>query len=256
MKKKNPLVILLCVLAGLGLLYGSLATIKANNERAKADAEAERLAVLSFEGAGEIRYNYGAGDLTFKRTDEGGWVCGEHASWPIDQNALDTLAYDLGALKAVRVLDEHGGAAEYGLDEPEYTIHITDAQGGSHTLMMSAAEDVNGNRYAAVEGDERVFTISSSLADALAKDLLDYIDYEQLPHPAEDDITAVTLTQGADSWVYTREETADGSQSSEAETQHSWSCLKNGEPKEAVFENVQSAIYSLAQLSFSSCAAY
>ncbi len=259
MNKRDPLFISFLALAILSLLYWGISSLKAKNERADAEAEAARLAVLSLEGASEISCASPTAELTFTEAD-GVWRAEHYDGWPLDQNAIETLEYDLINLKAVRVLDEPGALAEYGLDVPEYTVTITDPEGGEHILAISG-EDVNGNLYAALEGDGRVFTIAPSLVDSLGKDILSYVDYEQLPHPAESSVTAITLEQGGDVWQYTRVETAAGesadeSADAEAEPEYTWECLKNGEAAEPVNENVASAIYQLAQLSFSSCVAY
>lgn len=243
----------------LSLLYWGISSLKAKNERADADAEAARLTVLSLEGARSIDCASPTADITFTEAD-GVWSAANYDGWPLDQNAVETLEYDLANLKAVRVLDEHGALADYGLDMPEYTVKITDLEGGEHILVISG-EDVNGNLYAALEGDGRVFTIAPSLADSLNKTILSYVDYEQLPHPAQSSVTALTLGQGGDVWQYTRVETAvdesvGETADAEAEPAYGWQCLKNGEAAEAVNENVASAVYQLAQLSFSSCVAY
>ena len=254
MTKRNPLLASFLALAILSLLYWGISALKTRNETAEADAEAARLAVLSLEGANEISCAGPAGELTFIN-DVGVWRAANYDGWPLDQNAIETLEYDLISLKAVRVLDEHGALADYGLDAPLYTVTITDPEGGEHILTISG-EDVNGNLYAALEGDGRVFTIAPSLASSLDKGILSYVEYPQLPHPAEDSITAITLEQGGDIWQYARVETAAGESDAGGETRYGWRCLKNAEEAEAVNENIASAIYDLTQLSFSSCVAY
>ncbi|MDO4565995.1 MAG: DUF4340 domain-containing protein, partial [Oscillospiraceae bacterium] len=203
MKKKDPLLVMLCSFTVLALLYWGVNALIARRAEAEAAEEAQSLSIIGLDAARLISLESpDASALSFSYDEETGWTSPLYEGWPLVQNEVETLEHSLIEISAVRALEEHGELSEYGLDEPNYTLTLDDGEGTVYELLIGG-EDANGNYYACLTGDERVFTLSSSLPDTLDTDIFDFVEYESLPLLSEDDVTAISLEYSGSLYEYT-----------------------------------------------------
>jgi hypothetical protein len=99
-------------------------------------------------------------------------------TWQIDEapEGVDTSAgadafrirgsvAGLAALQPNRVLDDVGSLADYGLDEPAYTVELEMTDGQTHTLEVGDMTPTGGAYYARVAGsDEDTVVLVSSFS--------------------------------------------------------------------------------------------
>lgn len=126
-------------------LYGP----KAKDARSDAPAKAEQPAVLSFdrEALRELSVRGKEGALVVRRDDGGKWELAQPRRLPADGAKMSGLAFTLSGLKAQRkVVDRAERPAEYGLDDPAYTVELGFKEGGSRKLLVGAKAPV-GNAY-------------------------------------------------------------------------------------------------------------
>ncbi len=244
MNKRKGLLALLCALVALAALYAVLSITKNNAEKQKAEQEASESAITSAVGVREIAITEDGLTRSFTNAD-GQWICDQHTDWPIRQSDIAAMQSAIESLSAVRVLEQHEALSEYGLDSPHMSIEYTDESGG-HTLLASPGAS---EWYVALSGDERVFTVDSAFTNTLDKSLLELVDYKTVPELDVSNVNSIVLQKSGVSYEYTKTSFEDDSAS--------WSCKKDGvECETVVNENVSSAVYDIAQLSFTGCAAY
>lgn len=194
MKKKGITLItgVLCI----GCLFCAYGLLKTENIKNEAEEEAQankpildldtdNPASLSFDvGGTNVEFIYA--NATWSRTDDN--------TFPVNGDAVRDVLADLAALSAVRTLEEVEDTSEYGFEEPQNTFIYTDGDGTATTLIIGANNESTGDDYLLVDdGEEKVYTISTTLRSSISSDIYDYALAEELPDIMEEDIQAVTV---------------------------------------------------------------
>lgn len=195
---------------------------------------------------------------------EDGWTRDDDSDFPADQDALDDLAGQAGTLAAVRTISDPEDLSSYGLDEPSMEVSVTGEDGTQVELLIGSTVD-SGDYYAKVEGGDTVYTIASTLPEALDIQVDDLIALAQFPSLSEDNIVSVTWTSGDNTLTLTKEESASGdsnsdssssssSDSSEEETTTVW--MVDGQTVSDDNTTFISLMAQLSELEFSGCYDY
>ncbi len=165
------LLIAAAVLAGLGgVLYWSN-----RSEAAKArkpDPKAPpKILDLKDTDIKQIEIRHRDGETTVvKRNDAGKWSITAPQPLAADQSAVAGLTTAVSTLTSDRVVDENASnLASYGLDPARIGITLTMADGKTHVLRIGEDTPTEGDSYAMLDGDKRLFTIASTSKMALDK---------------------------------------------------------------------------------------
>lgn len=81
-------------------------------------------------------------------------------------------------LRAVSEVENAGDLDQYGLDDADHSVYITDGEKGEKYLFIGDA-DPDGNYYMTIEGSENIYTIKPEALDALV------FDYDSLGGPGQ-----------------------------------------------------------------------
>lgn len=151
------------LLGVLAVLLAALFGIRMMNERqAEKEAEEEAAAVVyinQMEHITGISYDSGDGEMTFEKTEDG-WSYVQDPDFPLSSEYPDQIAEYFGSLTAVRELEGADEPAAYGVDEPLYTISLTDSEKGEETLYFG--EMTGDNYYVMAETTGNIYTVSST----------------------------------------------------------------------------------------------
>lgn len=182
-KNSRLLLILLGVLILCCALYGLMRFINDRNAaqaESEQDAQNEAMSLSDLGDAVSITYQSSDGStLSFTKADDT-WSYGADPDFPLKQSDVGLLASTLKTLSATRKLEGGEDLSSYGLDNPSNTVTATNADGGELTILLGSQAS-NGDYYAMRQGDETVYTISSSLAQVL-KDLNDLYQVPTIPY--------------------------------------------------------------------------
>ncbi len=254
MKQKKLLLILCGALALLLAVYLLAGGALKNRSQAEAQADEQARTIFSLDGLSRLAYTDGVNALSF--TQSGGvWVSDAHEDWALRQNYLKTLETLLCGLKAERVLEEPEVLKVYGLNNPDYEITMTDSAGTAHILRLALAD--NGVWYLSVDGEDRVYTVSSELSESVGATLLELVDYETAPSIITDDISSVELAYAGSVYLFRHAaaaQTGEGDAASSA--QRIWTAEKDGAAISVDSINIDSAAINLLDIVPTSCIAY
>lgn len=170
------LLIAAAVLAGLGgLLYWSNRSEEAKAGKPDPKA-APKILDLKESEIKQIEIRHRDGETTVvKRDASGKWSITAPQPLAADQSAVGAVISAAAVLASDRVVDENASnLASYGLEPPRVGITFTLADGKTHTLRLGEDTPVEGDTYAMVDGDKRLFTIanfSKTSLDKQSKDL-------------------------------------------------------------------------------------
>ena len=195
MKKYKSLVILLTVLVVLVVAY--VVTGQLKKKSAEKENEQKQIAVLDMSDITSIQYTNGTDTMSFIK--EGGtWYSESDKEFPLQQSSLKTMAETFGTLSANRELTDGDTLADYGLEEPQYTITLKDADGEQQNIYIGNAA---GEDYYMTVGDkEKIYTVDYSVVNAMNLDSM--LQKDTFPSIGADNIKKVTITKVGETTEY------------------------------------------------------
>ncbi|MFQ6899612.1 MAG: DUF4340 domain-containing protein [Coprococcus sp.] len=197
MKKYKSLIILLAVLVVLVVAY--VVTGQLKKKSAEKENEEKQIAVLDMSDITSIQYTNGTDTMSFIK--EGGtWYSESDKEFPLQQSSLKTMAETFGTLSANRELTDGDTLADYGLEEPQYTITLKDADGEQQNIYIGNAA---GEDYYMTVGDkEKIYTVDYSVVNAMNFDLDSMLQKDTFPSIGADNIKKVTITKVGETTEY------------------------------------------------------
>lgn len=197
MKKYKSLIILLAVLVVLVVAY--VVTGQLKKKSAEKENEEKQIAVLDMSDITSIQYTNGTDTMSFIK--EGGtWYSESDKEFPLQQSSLKTMAETFGTLSANRELTDGDTLADYGLEEPQYTITLKNADGEQQNIYIGNAA---GEDYYMTVGDkEKIYTVDYSVVNAMNFDLDSMLQKDTFPSIGADNIKKVTITKVGETTEY------------------------------------------------------
>jgi hypothetical protein len=117
------------------------------------------------------------GETTVLKKDGDKWSITAPKPLAADQGAVGSITNSTVSLVSDRVVDEHvTDLASYGLAPALVTLKLTMADGKTHTLLVGDDTATGSGVFAKVEGDPRLFTMSSGPRDTFNKTSKDLRD--------------------------------------------------------------------------------
>jgi hypothetical protein len=184
--KPKALLIATALFALLGAgIWWSNRDIREKDAQPSKDAPPKVLALVESEIVkAEIRR--AAGESTRLERDASGlWKLVEPA-FPVDRDAVGALIASLSSLSSEKVVEEQAGdLAGFGLAQPGTQIVLTLKGGKTRTIALGDEAPVGGGSYVKVDGDARVFTVSSMTRTGIDKFAADLRDKRLLTFDGE-----------------------------------------------------------------------
>lgn len=232
---------LLTGIAALAVLTGSYLLLVRQNEKNAEQEEAAALGdvILEVDDANltGVSYQIGGTAYSFVQQD-GSWKLESDETFPVDETALLSPLNQLDALYAVRTLTDVADSSEYGFEEPQNEIVLTDADGTVTTITIGITNSSTGNDYLMLNRDTSViYTVDASVRTALAENLYEYAYSEDLPWILATDIVGVEISRADDAYRLYLEDAV-------------WKLDAKGEVREADSDAVNTALSSMAGLSY------
>jgi hypothetical protein len=151
----------------------------------------------------EIRHRDGETTVV-KKNDAGKWSITAPQPLAADQSAVGAITSAVTSLSSDRLVDENvSNLPSYGLDPPRIGITFTMADGKTHTLRIGEDTPTEGNTYAMLDGDKRLFTIASFSKMAFDKQSKDLREKHLLTFD-QDKLSRVELDTGKASLEFGR----------------------------------------------------
>lgn len=116
---------------------------------------------------------------TFSFTKDETWVYDEDNAFPVDEEKINDLLEQFTSLAAAFAIDDVEDYAQYGLDEPICTIHIT-ADEESYTVELGDFSKMDEQRYVSI-GDGKAYLVSHDPLDEFDAVLRDMILDDTIP---------------------------------------------------------------------------
>ena len=206
----------LCLLVGAVVLllvayFGIRGFNKNQEKKAEKEAKASEIYLTKMEDVTEIRYNIGNGEQVFvKESDSDNWEVEAQPDFPLAQTYPEQIASDFGTLKAERELKDADQLSDYGLEDPVYTVELSDSKVNTHQLLIGNV--IGDTYYATVDDSQTVYTVSAAVMEDLQYSLEEMAQLDQVPSIGSGNLVEETITKAGSQTTYS----ADNKDDSEA----------------------------------------
>lgn len=205
MKKNRGLLALTAAFIVLLAVYlGLRAWNERQDEKAEKESEASEIHVTdtSAEDIVSLKFNVGNGEMEFIK-EEGQWYCADDRDFPLVQSYPEDMAEAAGDIQAKRLLKDGDALADYGLDEPAYTIEYEDDAGESVKVLFG---DMTGDDYYVTVGDtQEIYTVSSSVTGSFNYTLDDMAQLDDYPSIGSGNLVKEVITENGAATTYDSE---------------------------------------------------
>lgn len=200
-RKIGILVILLAVLVVFNWALGLWN--KKQEEKESEEAESEKIYLTEADDITAYSYSSGEDEMSFSKVDDQ-WYYDEDPDIPMNQSTIQSTADSLAGITAVRLLEDPDELADYGLEDPLYTIRFTDSDENESAIYIG--NGAGENYYATVDDTGLVYTISSDFQSLVLFDLASLVQNDTVPSIGSGNLTKVTVAKNGEETVYEDEE--------------------------------------------------
>ena len=170
MRGLRSTLVLLVVAIGLGAY---IYFVERHRDPASTPAPNEKLFTFDADDLTELQVRAEDGTVTELRQDDGAWRVVAPVETAADDVAATSVAASLATLEINRVLEEGPVDLEpFGLDAPALDVSFA-AAGDSQRLLVGDATPTGADRYAKLDGSDRVFLIAGYHSTSFNKTAFD-----------------------------------------------------------------------------------
>lgn len=204
-KKHRTLLILLALFIVLILIFLSLSSYERHQEDQENEEDAQ-IPVLGIDSLAALSYTDHANDITMSFSkDNNTWYVSDDKEIPLTQSYIDTMEETFCSLNATREITDPDALSDYGLDEPSYTIELTDQDGNLTTLTIGNAADED--YYLGISDQEDVlYTVDSSIVSSMQYDLDTMVTKDTLPSIGSANLIQADITENGTTTTFSSED--------------------------------------------------
>lgn len=190
MKRYKRILILVIVLAAACALTFAVSRYQEEQEKIATSDEI----ILDIPTSTVTALSWDLEDRSFAFTREDNWVYEEDPEFPVDEETMENLLSRFESFGVSFIIEEVEDFAQYGLDEPVCTIHIT-TEDETYEILLGDYSTMDQERYVSI-GDGNVYLVSSDPMDRYDVELSDLIDQDEIP--VFDQATSISFSGAAD----------------------------------------------------------
>lgn len=194
-KNKKGLITAVILLIFLLIVYIVIRNLHLDEEEQEEDSTET---VYEIDGADISKLQVSSGDTTFDFTHaDDTWTYDGDSNFPLSESAvLDKVSY-VTSVSSSRTIEDPENLEDYGLEDPEVTITVTDTDGETTSLELGATNDTVSACYMTLNGDtSKVYLVDSSLKTNMEFTLSDIAEKEDIPSITGTTITNVSIENG------------------------------------------------------------
>lgn len=201
--KLSKLLIYMLILAALGAWLYFYET-KYKGEKKAAEEQASKIVAINKDQVVQIGLKTKDGATIEIKKPADAWVLTAPVQTKADQSAIGSLLQSAVSAQSEKILmDKDVNWAEYGLDNPSFSVDL--AVGDGHTeLLFGESNPSKTAYYVRISGDPRLFLVADTLKNSLNKTVFDLRD-KTVVGMAPSDVDRIVITQKGDEIELKRE---------------------------------------------------
>ena len=191
----------LYLLLGVLVVVCAAAALALGMEQRQEQIETSGETVFSLDPASvqTLSWTYEDQTLAFHRDE--GWLYDGDEAFPVDDQAISRLLEQFESFSAAFIITDVEDYAQYGLEEPQCTIDLSDGE-NSWQILLGDYSTMDSQRYVST-GDGNVYLAVSDPLDYYDAKLSDLIKNDETPYP--DQVAALSFT-GSEDYAISRQE--------------------------------------------------
>lgn len=175
MRKATKLYALLGVLLVVCIAAFAVSRYEEKKEQIKNSGEV--ILEIPTDSVTALSWTNESGKFSFTKDET--WVYDDDNAFPVDEEKINDLLEQFTSFAAAFAIDNVEDYAQYGLDEPICTIHITAGE-ESYTVELGDFSKMDEQRYVSI-GDGKVYLVSHDPLDEFGAVLRDLIRDDTIP---------------------------------------------------------------------------
>ena len=175
MRKATKLYALLGVLLVVCIAAFAVSRYEEKKEQIKNSGEV--ILEIPTDSVTALSWTNESGKFSFTKDET--WVYDDDNAFPVDEEKINDLLEQFTSFAAAFAIDDVEDYAQYGLDEPICTIHITAGE-ESYTVELGDFSKMDEQRYVSI-GDVKVYLVSHDPLDEFDSVLRDMILDDTIP---------------------------------------------------------------------------
>ena len=175
MRKATKLYALLGVLLVVCIAAFAISRYEEKKEQIKNSGEV--ILEIPTDSVTALSWTNESGKFSFTKDET--WVYDDDNAFPVDEEKINDLLEQFTSFAAAFSIDDVEDYAQYGLDEPICTIHITAGE-ESYTVELGDFSKMDEQRYVSI-GDGKVYLVSEDPYDSYSAVLRDMIHNDTIP---------------------------------------------------------------------------
>lgn len=129
------------------------------------------------------------------------WYVSNDRDIPLTQSYIETMEDTFCSLTATREISDPDALSDYGLEDPAYTIELTDQDGTLTTVTIG--NSVDEDYYLAVNGQEDIlYTADSSIVSSMQYDLDTMVAKDDVPSIGSGNLVQADITENGTTTIY------------------------------------------------------
>ena len=177
MKRYKRVLILAAVL--VVACIATLALSRYEEEQEQIRTSDEIIMQIPSENVLSVSWDYSSGGgLAFHKTDAG-WMYQDDEAFPVSEEKVMDILEHFESYGVTFVIEDVTDYAQYGLDEPECTLHLATAE-RSYDIKMGDFSKMDEQRYISI-GDGNVYLVSEDPVDYVDSSLSTMILHDDTP---------------------------------------------------------------------------
>ena len=193
MKRSKKMIILAAVLVVACIATFALTRYEEKQEAIK-NSDAIVLAIPA-DTVEALSWEFTEDGLAFHK-GENGWLYDDDEMFPVSEEKINDILSNFESFGVSFIIENVEDYSQYGLDEPEGTIHLTTAD-RSYDIKMGAFSKMDEQRYVDI-GDGNVYLVGKDPMDYLTNALSGVIEHDSTPGFAY--VTDITFS-GAENYT-------------------------------------------------------
>lgn len=141
---------------------------------------------------------------------ENGWLYEDDEAFPVSEEKINAILSNFEAFGVAFIIENVEDYSQYGLDEPEATIHLS-TDDRSYDLKLGSFSKMDEQRYVDI-GDGNVYLVSSDPMDYLQTALSSMIEHDDTP--SFEDVADITFS-GSENYTIVKTEGSPNTYSDE-----------------------------------------
>ncbi|MBR5349231.1 MAG: DUF4340 domain-containing protein [Lachnospiraceae bacterium] len=135
-------------------------------------------------------------EKTFKRVGEDRtWVWAPNEKLVLGRTLINGLVTNIAGLSSIDTIsdDKSGNSEVYGLKNPAHIVRFTTTEGNTYEVRVGSKSPSGDYYFMAIQGDEHIYMMSSTLYSYIKRDVADYIAVDPFPELSADQMDRLEI---------------------------------------------------------------